>query len=96
MGRYYDFIAWSDTQAAHGDVQGVGAVGTGDTMLELHRSSKGLFKFLNVRPSNESRGFDNVGNSGVNTAFDGQVLGVEVCKGDVHTLLSKVFFGQNQ
>ena len=96
MGRDNDFIARFDAQAMHGDVQGVCAIGTRDTMFELHRSSKGVLKILNVRPANEGRGLDDVGNGGVNSVFDGQVLGVEVGEGDVHKVLSKVFFGQDR
>ena len=53
-------------------------------MLKLHRGGKLMLKFLDVWPANECRGLDDVGNGGVNSVFDGQILSVEIGEGNVH------------
>ncbi len=84
MGRRDDFVARLHSQGAHGNIEGVRAIGAGDAMLYTQGLSPRLFKCIHLRPADEGGLGDGFGNRVVNFRLDGQILGVQVNEGDFH------------
>ena len=84
MSRSDDLIARLNTQGMHGDVESIGAIGTGDAVRSTGQCSKLLFEAINERSTDKSRGSDDLGNCMIDIALDAEVLLVQVCEWYVH------------
>lgn len=87
MRRSDYFGARLQAERAQGDVNGICAIGAGNTMLDTKRRRPCLFERIYMRPANEGRLRDHFGNGGVDLRLDAQVLSMQIYKGYFHEWL---------
>jgi hypothetical protein len=84
MGRGDNLVAGLYLQCRHGEIERVGAVGTGHAMLDLGGARELPLESIDIGAADESVVTDDGGHCAIDLTLDGLILELQIGKGDGH------------